>query len=155
MLRSHFPEIDPAGWQTLYYPSRKGEDITGVHDRAGATLSTLVPVVETRFEGKHKRVLLVSHAATVIALARELMGDREMPLRVGTCTLTDMRRKTSGSSVVGGWEMVKAADGAHLNEGSLRDWGFEDSVFVDGQVKIVSRPPLDFANVLVGCSPQR
>ena len=115
-----------------------------MHARADALLRALVPAVEATFGGRHRRILLVSHAATVIALARALVGDEKMPLRVGTCTLTDARRVRPGAGPGEGWEAVKQADGAHLEKGSLRDWGFEDCVVVDGKV---SRPSF------IDCTP--
>ena len=42
----------------------------------------------------HERILLVSHAATIIGLARALSGDEEIEqrMRVGCCTLTTLHR---------------------------------------------------------------
>lgn len=44
----------------------------------------------------HERILLVSHAATTIALTRALTGDEEIGrgMRVGCCTLTTLHRTT-------------------------------------------------------------
>jgi len=81
-----------------------------------------------------KRILLVSHAATIIALSRELMGDRAFPLRVGCCSLTEMCRSKGVAEAVGHWEPKRLADGSHLKEGASRDWGFEDIQIADGKV---------------------
>jgi hypothetical protein len=82
-----------------------------------------------------ERILLVSHAATTIALARALLGNRTLALRVGCCSLTEMKRLPGASDKVsGGWEGLKMADGAHLKEGASRDWGFEDIVIANGEV---------------------
>ncbi|KAH9898443.1 histidine phosphatase superfamily [Cubamyces lactineus] len=132
-LRTYFPEIDES-WQSIYYPSRKGEDVEQVHDRASGLLRALVPYIEHKFDDKHKRILLVSHAATVIALTHELMGDRDLPLRVGCCTLTELRRKPEEPEIVGNWETKRLADGGHLKEGSTREWGLEDIIVRDGKV---------------------
>ncbi|KAI5119992.1 hypothetical protein M0805_004435 [Coniferiporia weirii] len=83
---------------------------------------------------QHKRVLLVSHAAIVIALIRGLIDDRELPLRVGRCSLTVLRRKKGREGVKGAYEHIKLASGDHLREGASRDWGFEDIVVKDGKV---------------------
>ena len=87
-----FPEIDPS-WQSIWYPSRRGEDIAECHDRTTGLLEALVPEIERRFAGKHRRILPVSHAATIIALNHSLLGDRGVPMRIGCCSLTEMRRK--------------------------------------------------------------
>ncbi|KAI0374213.1 PGAM-domain-containing protein [Pilatotrama ljubarskyi] len=132
-LRTYFPEIDDS-WKSIYYPSRKGEDVPEVHDRVNGLLRALVPCIERKYSGKHKRILLVSHAATVIALTRELIGDRSLPLRVGCCTITELVRKPGETGAVGCWEAKRLADGAHLKDGSSRDWGFEDITVRDGKV---------------------
>ncbi|TFK57246.1 phosphoglycerate mutase-like protein [Heliocybe sulcata] len=132
-LKKYFPEIDDS-WSSIWYSSRKGEDVDEVHDRVGGFLKLLVPEVERRFSDKHKRILLVSHAATVIALARELLGDRSLPLRIGCCSITELARKTDVPSVLGGWESKRLGSGSHLKEGASRDWGFEDIEIADGKV---------------------
>jgi hypothetical protein len=47
----------------------------------------------------HERILLVSHAGTIVALARALTGDEEIErrIRVGCCTLTTLHRSPSPS----------------------------------------------------------
>lgn len=113
-----------------------GEEIDDVHDRARALLRALIPTVEHKYNGVHKRILLVSHAATCIALTRALMNNPALPLRVGCCSITDFKPRDALSNVVGNWEATKLADGAHLRDGACRDWGFEDAVIVDGKVRL-------------------
>ena len=104
------------------------------HDRAAGFLEVFHTQVERKFPGQHKRVLLVSHAAPVIALTRELVGDRNLPLRIGCCSLTELRRKEGHKGVLGAYEYTKLASGEHLEQGASRDWGFEDCVLNDGKV---------------------
>ncbi|KAI9460961.1 histidine phosphatase superfamily [Lactarius psammicola] len=134
-LKAHFPEIDDS-WSSLWYPSRKGEDVDGLHDRLGGFLPIFVPEVQRRFAGTHKRILLVSHAATVIALARELVGERSLSFRAACCSLTVLDRKGDAAqlAVVGGWTARVLGDGSHLKDGAQRDWGFEDIEIADGKV---------------------
>jgi len=73
-------------------------------------------------------VLFVSHAATAIALARRLLNNDDLPLRVGCCTLSEFHRRESGEDVKCIWKATRLADGSHLKDGALRDWGFEDAV---------------------------
>lgn len=108
-----------------------------IHERAHSVLSDLISEVESRFPN-HKRVLLVSHAATAIALARDLAGDREQPLRVGCCTLSEFSRKVGGAGS-GSWEVKKLAEAEFLTGGVQRDWGFEDIQIADGKVNLQSR----------------
>ncbi|KAF9069068.1 phosphoglycerate mutase-like protein [Rhodocollybia butyracea] len=129
VLKAYFDEIDPNGWSSIHYPSRKGEDVDRVHDRAKIVLSDLIAEVEERFPD-HKRVLLVSHAGTVIAFARELAGDKELPLRVGCCSLTEFVRATGELK----WEIKRQAEADFLTGGVQRDWGFEDIQIANGKV---------------------
>ncbi|KAJ7254065.1 histidine phosphatase superfamily [Mycena haematopus] len=102
-------------------PRARG-DVAQVHARAAGFLDA------------HARVLLVSHAATTIALARALLGAPGLPMRVGCCSLTEVVRSECYPRV-GGWEARRLADGGHLKEGASRDWGFEDIQIEDGKVR--------------------
>lgn len=135
-LKAHFPEIDDS-WSSLWYCSRKGEDVDALHDRIAGFLTVFVPEAQRRFSGAHKRILLVSHAATVIALARELVGERSLSFRAACCSLTVLDRKVGDAAqpaVVGGWTARVLSDGSHLKDGAQRDWGFEDIAIADGKV---------------------
>lgn len=144
-LRQYFSEIDPS-WSSIYYPSREGEDVDGCHNRCADFLAALVPELNRRFDGKHKRILLVSHAATIIALNRALLGDRDKPMRVGCCSLSEF--KNDGCVK---WLGVKIADGAHMKDGSTRDWGFEDIIVENGEVRPLLRAPsLVLIPVIIG-----
>ena len=133
-LRGFFSEIDPS-WSSIWYPSRQGEDVPEVHDRAEGFLAALIPELRRRFAGKHKHILLVSHAATIIALTHALAHDRDAPMRIACCSLTEFKRTSPGSSPLDGWELLKLGDGGHLKDGATRDWGFEDIVIADGKVR--------------------
>ncbi|KAF8216185.1 hypothetical protein K438DRAFT_1954830 [Mycena galopus ATCC 62051] len=95
-LRAYFPEIDPDGWSSVWYPPRVGEDVAEVHTRTAA-----------------------SSTPTTIALARALVGEPALPLRVGCCSLTEVVRKRDVIPILGG---------------PSRDWGFEDIEIADGKV---------------------
>jgi transcription factor C subunit 7 len=133
----------------VWYPSRKGEDLAALHDRLAGFLAVFVPEVHRRFAGKHKRILLVSHAATAIALAHELVGDRSMSFRAACCSITVLDRKVVAAAasdhaegnptpfaVVGGWTARSLGDASHLMGGPKRAWGFEDVVVAaNGEVR--------------------
>ncbi|KAI0002099.1 phosphoglycerate mutase-like protein [Russula vinacea] len=131
-LKAYFPEIDDS-WSSVWYPSRKGEDTAALHDRLSGFLSALIPEVQRRFAGAHKRILLVGHAATVVALARELVGDRSLSFQAACCSLTVLDRKDAVAGV-GGWTVKVLGDGSHLKDGLLRGWGFEDAAIEKGVV---------------------
>jgi transcription factor C subunit 7 len=132
-LQQYFPEIDPS-WNSIYYPPRKGEEIDAVHERAESFLQAFIPHVERTLPGEqHSRVMLVSHAATSIVLARALVGDRNLPLRVGCCTVSEFDRQNDSENSYS-WKAVRLADGSPLSGGAARDWGFEDVELANGNV---------------------
>jgi len=122
-LKSHFPVVD-ASKHSVYLPSRKGESIPEVHERAAVTLDAIIRAAHS------PRILLVTHAATAIALVRALLGNPTLPLRVGCCSVSTLERTAGGT-----WQAVgQLASASHLANGVERDWGFEDVSFIDGQV---------------------
>jgi hypothetical protein len=105
-----------------------------IHDRSAGFLEVFVPEVERRMPTTHSRILLVAHAAPIAALTRELLGDRNLPLKVGCCSLTDVKRKT-GAKVLGGWTTKALVSGDHLSQGIQRAWGFQDVEIADAKVR--------------------
>ncbi|KAG6336954.1 hypothetical protein ID866_2148 [Astraeus odoratus] len=132
-LKAYFPDIDPS-WLSIWYASRKGENVEEIHARVNGFLELFVPEVETRFKDKHRSILLVSHAATTIALCKGLLAQPDMPLRVGCCSISEFSRKLDASRILGGWNVELLADGTHLKDGTSRDWGFEDIKVANGKV---------------------
>lgn len=142
-LAAAFPalRIDASTWPTpTWVPSRRGETVAEIHDRCIGFLQAFVPRVEQLADGAHRRILVVSHAATVIALTRGLIGDRSLVMRVACCSLTTVvRRPEDAAQAVGVWESRGLARGDFLAGGLERDWGFEDIEVQDGQVCTLSR----------------
>lgn len=143
-LRTMLPEISPSwntveidpSWVSLWLPPRKGEDLAEIHARMSDFLRRFLHQIDTRLDMRHhKHVLLLSHAAPIIAMCRHLLARPELPLRVGCCTLSQFSRKhdaAGGQEASPRWEAVSLASSVHLtDQASLRDWGFED-VVTDG-----------------------
>lgn len=61
-------------------------------------------------------------------------------MRIGCCALSEFKRTPGAAKVVGGWDLVRLADGSHLKDGAQRDWGFEDIVIAGGQVRLSHTP---------------
>lgn len=94
--------------------------------------------------GKHRKILLVSHAATVIALTRELMGDGALPMRVACCSLTTLKRpKEDVHQAVGVWMAQDLAVGHFLRGGLERDWGLEDVELNGREVSVICLLPFE------------
>ena len=137
-LSVKFPalRIDAAAWKPTWVPSRKGENVEEVHNRCHGFLRTFIPRVEQLNDGRHKVILLLSHAATVIALTRELVGDRNLSMRVACCSLTTLIRPPEDSAHAAGvWRSEDLARGNFLQGGLERSWGFEDVEFNNHQVR--------------------
>ena len=141
-LQSLFPEVNTASWPTLLYPSRKGETIQQVHDRVDTFALAFLPALERRLPGKHQRLLLITHAATAIALVRSFVGDRGIQMKAGCCTLNVLQRKANidPGLIIGGWKAQKISQGDYLTGGIAREWGFENVEVEKGRVSIFSFP---------------
>jgi len=135
-LKSLFPEVNTASWPTLLYPSRKGETIQQVHDRVDTFALAFLPALERRLTGKHQRLLLITHAATAIALVRSFVGDRGIQMKAGCCTLNVLQRKANVDPglIIGGWKAQKISQGDYLTGGIAREWGFENVEVEKGRV---------------------
>jgi len=133
-LKPFFSEIDPS-WSSIWYPPRTGEDVEEIHNRVDGFLDAFVIELERRFPREHQRILLVSHAATVVALARTLLGDRLLSLRIGCCSLSEFVHVPGNAKWT--WKAERLADGAHLKDGSQREWGFPDIEVMGGKVCVL------------------
>lgn len=138
-LVSHFDLIDPS-YTPTYLVTRKGESVPDLYKRAEDFLTAFISRVEASADN-HERVMLFSHAATVIVLARGLLGDEAIGqnLRVGCCTLSTFDRIGSISSdqVIGAgiWQARgQLAHGDFLVKGIERDWGIADIKTINGEV---------------------
>jgi transcription factor C subunit 7 len=113
-----------------------------VHSRAAATLEAILSQLERLAPNRHSRIVLFTHAATAIALARGLLDDPHRPMRIGCCTLSVFQRAPDAPSDAllghGVWHAESIGDGSYLKEGALRDWGFEDVQIENGKVWAIS-----------------
>ncbi|CAO1618525.1 unnamed protein product [Jaminaea pallidilutea] len=130
-------------WSPLVYPHRRGESIQDLHTRARRVLERIVQRCEQRGV---RRVLLVSHAATVIAMGRamveaeaEQMTDwstgRGIEVGAGTASLSLYVRgeaaekrglATEAAKSPTGWVQALNGSAEHLPDGVEREWTFKD-----------------------------
>lgn len=145
-------------------PSQKGETVDEIYGRMASFLTAFFARIENASSttselesddpdagfGRHKNVIFYSHAASSIALVRELVGDRGLPLRMGCCAMSTLVPKAGakrskvasegsaslndGNALVGQWDMTVKASADFLTGGVERDWGFEDIEVNDGVV---------------------
>lgn len=117
-LAADFPLVTDAH-QSLLYPPQKGETVEDLHERAKRVLDLLIASIDAEpEETRPKAILLVSHAATLIALGRALIGDDSA--HIGAATASVSRYRRTGSA----WTCTHNADCSFLTNGTERDWDF-------------------------------
>ncbi|KAK7463617.1 C6 zinc cluster transcription factor-like protein [Stygiomarasmius scandens] len=121
-LSKKFPQIDlSASWAPpVWVAPSQGETVDVIRARVKAFIPDMIREIEESFNGKHERILLMSHAAPLIALVQALLGEDASP-RPGCCSLSELVRKPGGE----GWS-AKRLDDASFVSGDVRRWGFED-----------------------------
>lgn len=172
-LKRYFPLVDdtpssssasPAAphdpWAPLLTPPRTGESIRAVHARCAALSSALVSALEARGA---KKVVVFSHAATVIALSRAFARDvppellrgveagqveplgewrDEERLSVGaaTCSVSKFVNARGNKEDEGEVEWTREWDGRtdFMERGEERRWDF---TFVEVRISLVSFQP--------------
>ncbi|KAM0792000.1 hypothetical protein ACM66B_007111 [Microbotryomycetes sp. NB124-2] len=136
------PEIDDKAHTSLVYPSRKGESVDEIHDRAEKVLRELVRKFD-KVEGV-KHLVLYSHAATGIAMSRALAEDRDLDVRSATCSVSAFKRDAtedanSARDGLGKWRRILNGETSFLSRGEERHWDYtyveayeEDGILDDG-----------------------
>ena len=121
-LRAHFPRVSVSTHDTpLLYASRNGETFSGIHDRADEFIRILVQHMKSNFP-HIRRVVLFSHAATVIALSRAIVKDRTLGVRAGTCSLSRFDRVIPSSAEGGTDGKEDEDDGVGKWRCTLNGW---------------------------------
>jgi hypothetical protein len=172
-LQSFFPRVststsssspspsDPPAWDGLLTPPREGESIRALHARCTTLLAELIPALEAQ---GCKKLVLFSHAATVIALSRAFAGDlpeelledgkvgekgkveqlgewkdeERLQVQAATCSVGKFTRVGAGAAEGGGVKWKREWNGRtdFLEKGEERNWQFS---FV-GSSHILSLP---------------
>lgn len=119
---SHFPRVSTR-WTPLLYPDPRGESIPGVHARAQAVMQRIDARCQ---EWGVERLLIVSHAATIIALGRMLQTQgsyedvRDRDIRAGTASVSKYVRSSPHEV----WRQVYNGNTSFLPHGEERAWDF-------------------------------
>lgn len=131
-VSQHFPRIATVSqWRPLAFPLRRGETIRELHTRARRVLE----LIEGRCrELGVQRVLLVSHAATIIAMGRALLemdGQETMDwetgsgIDIGTGTASLSVYTRQGGNPRWQWQQLRNGWTGHLPGGVEREWAFK------------------------------
>lgn len=116
------PAVSPSQHSALLRPTRRGETREELHLRAQTFLRLLILYLDSHPE-RPRTVLLMTHAATNIALGRALMG--EVPdgtstkeVRTGCCSLGKyVREAEARSGELGVWKQELNGDCSFLKKG--------------------------------------
>ncbi|SPO23739.1 related to TFIIIC subunit, 55 kDa (transcription initiation factor) [Ustilago trichophora] len=120
-MKEFVPELS-LSWTPLLYPDNNGESISELHARARRILS----LIQERCEQLGvTRVLICSHAATIIAMGRVLLNDdadgkRTTFIGAGTASLSKYTR----GEKQGEWKQELNGDASFLPQGVEREWHF-------------------------------
>ncbi|KAF3913210.1 hypothetical protein AA313_de0206761 [Arthrobotrys entomopaga] len=95
LLKTFFPMLNTE-YKPIITPAIRGETMAQIHDRAAYALTRLIDYVDKEHPTV-KVIVLASHAATVIATGRALVGDDQMEIRAGTCSCSTYKRKDVNS----------------------------------------------------------
>jgi transcription factor C subunit 7 len=131
-MQEFIPQLS-LSWTPMLYPDANGESISQLHARARRVLDLIAQRCE---ELGVKRVLICSHAATIIAMGRVLLNDdtdgkRTKFIGAGTASLSKYVRTNSE----GKWTQQLNGDASFLPGGVEREWHFgmvPDNVNEDG-----------------------
>ncbi|WFD03143.1 hypothetical protein MOBT1_001832 [Malassezia obtusa] len=118
-VQRHYAQVSTR-WTPLLYPDPHGETIADVHHRMHACFAR----IEARLAAWGiRRVLLVSHAASSIALGRMLLSGGEIErathaIRAGTASVSKYTREGDA------WVQAYNGNTSFLPGGSEREWDF-------------------------------
>ncbi|TGZ81124.1 phosphoglycerate mutase-like protein [Ascodesmis nigricans] len=155
VLHTFYPRV-LTPYSPVLIPPSNGESLAGIHDRVALSLTKVIAAIDRLHHSgapdAPKTIILCAHAAPNIAMGRVLTGDENADIRVGTCSLSEYRRKKvevvderaleetgkvqwKGKGVAGGWTCVRNGDCSFLKNGEERNWWFDGEESWDFPVK--------------------
>lgn len=127
-LAQWFPNIDTT-YTSLLGVNPNGETEEDIHERCAKFMQLFVKDLDEN-RPEIKKVLMVTHAASKIALGRALLQDSQYQLRSGTCSLDKFERDPAS----GAWTIVSNGATEFLTNGEEMHWTF-DSKFMPGSTE--------------------
>ncbi|KAN0031092.1 hypothetical protein ACTA71_004064 [Dictyostelium dimigraforme] len=117
-LKLKYPRVDLDYKGTTYnIPTR--ESIEELHDRTKIAVDQIIE--KYRDDGP---IIIVSHAATMIALGRGILNDNKAPLRSGVCSLSKFNLNTTNNK----WELEYTGKADYMEDGEQSHWTFKRPV---------------------------
>jgi transcription factor C subunit 7 len=134
-LKAYFPCVED-----MYVPltgvSHYGETIEELHVRSAIAMKRLLDDLR-RNAPDVRTVLIMTHAATKIALGRALTKNIKLDVRTGTCSVDKYSAKQNGQ--LGQWEMEFTGKTDFLSKGEEMHWTFANINAPGSQEDIASR----------------
>lgn len=128
LLNKSFDNLDQE-WKSLVTPSNKGETEQDILERCRDFWSKFLPLMEEKYP-EVEYVMLVSHAASKIALGMSIMGYKSVRdeisfgedkvLKAGACSL-DIYDKEDTE-----WKLKVNGDTSFLSDGEEMNWHFSE-----------------------------
>jgi len=108
-LVSYFPLLQ-SSYDPINVPSPYGETVQDFSQRVSLVIHNIISQCD---EDNVKAIIIVGHAATVVAGVRAVMGgDKHVSVNCGTCSLTAVAKQNFGQ-----WQLVKNGDASFLSKG--------------------------------------
>lgn len=118
-----FPGLIDESYKPITPVSKDGETVEELHQRAIECVTNLIN--ELKNEPEIKTILLVTHAATKIALGRALLGDPNAEIRTGTCSVDKyVLSSDDKSGAPGDWTQQLNGYADFLTKGEEMHWSF-------------------------------
>ena len=95
------------------------ESIEEIHDRLDKTMQEIISCCDAE---NVKSILIVTHAATLVAGVRAVLKDRSITVNCELCSLTKLVRQN------GKWRLEFNGDCSFLDNGKERSWVFPSSL---------------------------
>jgi len=114
-LVSYFPRLQSL-YEPINVPSPYGETVQDFSQRVSLVMHNIISQCD---EDNVKAIMIVGHAATVVAGVRAVMGDKHVSVNCGTCTLTVAKQN------FGQWQLIENGDASFLSKGEEYNIGSE------------------------------
>jgi transcription factor C subunit 7 len=118
-LHRYFPRVQ-AEYQSVSSVDPTGETQQELYSRIKETLEKILTN-----EGDTNTLLIITHAATAIAIGHILTGNYEADIHTGTCSLSCY--STAKGEQMGNWSAEFTGKATFLSNGEVMNWSFGKS----------------------------
>ncbi|KAG9290151.1 hypothetical protein G9A89_010457 [Geosiphon pyriformis] len=131
-LELFFPRINTSHTSLVQHPS-VSETIQDIHGRLSTTMRKLIALSDV--DPKINTVLIVTHAASLIAGVRAVLEERYASIGSATCSLTELIRRNEK------WVMLRNGDTSFMSSGQEKNWTFTEPNVTNDEIEIKGTLP--------------